>query len=93
MKENEFKVIGIKKTKADDGSVRTTLYFETPFTAYDLGSEKNTCDGLVTASEYFFSDIDVKLGDIVDVLYRKNTYTGKALAAGVTVLVPAKGVK
>lgn len=89
MKENEFKVVGIKKTKKED-KTSTTLYLETPFSAYEVGNENNDCVGLSVQSEYFFSDLDnVKLGDVVEILYRKNTFTGKAIAGGVTIVSSA----
>lgn len=92
MKENEFKVVGIRKSKKDD-KVSTTLFLETPFSEYELNNENNTCEGLSVQSEYFFSDIACKLGDVIEILYRKNTYTGKAIAGGITVISSASAVK
>lgn len=85
-KENEFKVVGIKKT-VKEGKTSTTLYFETPFSDYELGNTNNVCSGVSVQSEYFFNDLtDVKLGDVVEILYRKNTFSGKAIAAGVSII-------
>ena len=92
MKENEYKVVGIKKTKKDD-KVSTTLYLETPFSEYEASQESNTLEGVSVMSEYFFSDISCKLGDVIDILYRKNTYSGKAIAGGINIISSSSAVK
>lgn len=88
MKENEFKVVGVKHGEKE-GKQNTTLYLETPFESFEASSDRYQCEGLKVATEYFFNHVDVKLGDVIEILYRKNSFTGKAMAAGVTVVVPA----
>lgn len=86
MKENEFKIVGIKKT-SKEGKVSTTLHLETVFSDYEVSNNSNICEGFSVVTEYFFQDLqNIHLGDTIEILYRKNTFSGKAIASGVTVV-------
>lgn len=89
MKQDEFKVVGIKHSTRE-GKESTTLFLETLFEDFETSNKDNSCEGVKTTSEYFFNNVKVNLGDIIEVLYKKNTFSGKAMAAGITIVTPAK---
>lgn len=66
------KVIGIKRmpNSKDSKRVGTTIYFTQPFDNYSV---ENAIDltGLMCGEEFTYSDVNCKVGDEVELVYRK----------------------
>ena len=83
---DEFKVLGKKKAVTSKGSDFYTYYFERPFTPYEC--EKAECIGMAVEVENTFSDILVKPGDIVKLVYSKG-YQDKATLTDCVMVKPS----
>ena len=81
-----YKVLGKKKAVTSKGSNFFTYYFERPFTEYEC--EKSECMGNVVEVENTFADLEVKNGDLVELVYSKG-YQDKATLSGVHIVKAA----
>ena len=81
-----YKVLGKKKAVTLKGSDFFTYYFERPFTEYEC--EKSECLGNAVEIENTFTDLDVKPGDLVELVYSKG-FQDKANLSGVHIVKPA----
>ncbi len=89
MNENVVKIVGIKKqpSKNDKKRIGTTIFYIQDFDDYSL-ENATELSGMMCGREFTYSEVDCKVGDIVELLYRKG-FNDTATLAGVRLVMPA----
>ena len=89
MNVGEVMVVGVKHGHKE-GSETTVVFYNTVFEQFEVNNKDYVCIGLSSGSEYFRKHIDVKPGDLISINYRKNSFSGKAMADSINLLKPGK---
>lgn len=89
MKADEFKVVGYKFGHKD-GKETTVIFYNKLFEDFEINSSDYDCVGVATGSEYFRKHLDVSIGDVISINYKKNTFSGQAIADGINIIEKAK---
>ncbi len=85
-------VIGVRLTEnKEKNTVATTVYYSTPFSAYETESAKEIY-GLKVGSEYIRGEVKTVPGDEVIFAYERG-FGDKAVCTGLQVVKPVKPVK